>query len=791
MQNYESIKSNFNLNFSEIINKLNARKDDVLNSKIDELISDVSSIKYSTNNQFGLGTQIKDDIREIFSSELHNEFLNFIENKAKDFDITHQINAIESKMNVLMEDIQSKNKDEFDVLSNKIENIDYLTKTIYDRINFTSEEYEDIEKKMFDNFQKYEEILHLSLVKDKENFNEIKNIIRSKYSNLDNAISQSEIDKLQVLNNKLNDLERLMNIQEQEVNLLLQEKNQIIEIINNENLSSNKFNISEIKDISSIVENKIESTLKRLLESPENVSNIQKSNSYNELVQMNDKVDELSQYINENVSKYNSEYSISEILEFDIFKNIKNIDELNEKVKSIIANIDAIKLVDNQNVLSPIDLSYIQSNINQLKYELLNIELDVDLIKYKVNAAQEVNNISNDSRSKDLLIVNKRKLELVNEIIEKNKFSLKELFENKDKFVKELENNNSVDVSDLDIDNIGLLVDTKGNLMIDKLVDELKQVQYQEIKMLNEKFNVIQDKLLDSNILENREEMISEMNNNDIDSMKNMIEKIVTIDHNLKSAFAKIDEKNKILLDEIETQVSHVDVYQTLLDKFEKEKENFDNKLFDKVSDLKQKIINFKNNEINRYKNQLFSLSEKANKTKNDNIYDVAFYKNKIIDIQNEIEELLFQINSFEEEKHQMVVSVDEKMKYIESINKLKSADEYVEFESNNFTSPETFIDSMYTETLKIIDQSFTNLTDNLINKIYEINNNIDKLNKEINEINKKKFNMDQKINQNNKYTLKSLNNNILFYINEQEKRKNEISLFYEKLNELKNGVHK
>ena len=97
----------------------------------------------------------------------------------------------------------------------------------------------------------------------------------------------------------------------------------------------------------------------------------------------------------------------------------------------------------------------------------------------------------------------------------------------------------------------------------------------------------------------------------------------------------------------------------------------------------------------------------------------------------------------------------------------------------------------MYTETLKIIDQSFTNLTDNLINKIYEINNNIDKLNKEINEINKKKFNMDQKINQNNKYTLKSLNNNILFYINEQEKRKNEISLFYEKLNELKNGVHK
>lgn len=67
IQNYDYIKQNFNESFSEIISKLNSAKDSMfndteINTKLDTIINDIDSIKYSSN--YGLGDSLKSELRD-------------------------------------------------------------------------------------------------------------------------------------------------------------------------------------------------------------------------------------------------------------------------------------------------------------------------------------------------------------------------------------------------------------------------------------------------------------------------------------------------------------------------------------------------------------------------------------------------------------------------------------------------------------------------------------------------------------------------------------------------------
>lgn len=858
IQNYESIKNNFTDSFSEIMNRLNETKESILNDKIDSLINEVAELK-DNRHQFGLGNQIKDEIRDIFSKEIHDEFSKFIEEKINNDFVVNKISVIENKLSNLMDDINAKNKEEFELLSSKLDNIDYVWNTVLDKMSYNEEDYKDIENKLFDNFKKYEEILVHAINKDKENYYELKDMIKTNFLEREAELSAAELNKLQSLNQKLDNLASLIELQEKEIDSLIEEKDIVLSKLNSDVDKGNANNLFDMQQISDLIENKITECMNRALESPNNLSHIYRSNDYNELAQMNEKVDELSNYIHENMDIYKNRNSISEILELDLFKNFSNIDFLIEKVESISNSINNLSINEIEN--SDIDLNLIQEKLNQLKFNLVDIELDVSLIKHKLNVSLEVNNLEDNSRHKELILVNKKKLDIITDILNRGKESLKELFSKKDQYINNLgannqlfvENNKNINSNneEWNSQNIELLVEAKVNLVIDKLIDELKANQNEEINSLNKKFEELNnqillkqkenefekelnknDKILNESIDNHDQNLISEMNNDDVEVVNEIIEKLSILETNLKYAFDSLENKNKELLIEIENKVDNDDVFNKLVQKFEEEKEQMKNEYINETNSFKEYILSLKNQEIDKYRNQLELLEKqlndlkhtnneysKINNEKNTLINELTIerneaiewkenslikYKERIDSLGNQIESLIFQIDSFQEEKEVLFQTMLDKLKYIDKLNNPTSEDDFIELETDNI-STDKFKKIISDDTVKIIEEKFDSLRENVSNDVNKIINEIQELKEKkysntsdvINQIqdmlnsnsNAIELSDYEKMVKNSEITLKLINDNILNYVYECERRKKEIDIFYKKIRNLRNSI--
>lgn len=855
IQNYESIKNNFIDSFNEIINRLNETKESILNDKIDSLINEVVKLK-DDRSQFGLGNEIKDEIRDIFSQEIHDRFSKFIDEKINNDFIVNKISTIENKLSNLMEDINNKNKEEFNSLSNKLDNLDYFWNTIVEKISYKDEDYKDIEEKLFENFKKYEEILVHAINKDKENYYELKDMIKTNFLEREAELSAAELNKLQSLNYKLDNLANLIDLQEKEISNLIEEKDLVLSKLNSGIDKTNANNIFDMQQILEVIENKISECINRVLESPNNLSHIYKSNDYNELTQMNEKVDELSNYIHENMDIYKNKNNISEILDLDLFNNFSNIDFLIKKVESISNSINEISL----NKTNDYDLNFIQDKLNQLKFNLVDVELDVSLVKHKLNAYIEVNNLGDDNRYKELLLINKKKLDIIVEILNRSKESLKELFVKKDQYIENLniekpiqENNDKINESkeDINSNDIELLVEAKVNLVIDKLIDELKTNQNNEISLLNKKFedlnnqiiakqkenisklvNEQSDEINDYSISLNENNLVSEMSNEDAEVVNEIIDKLTLLEENLKYAFDSLENKNKELLIEIENKVDNEDAFNRLVQKFEEEKEQIKNDYINETNNFKEYILSLKNQEIDKYRDQLVMLEKQLSDLKNSNneyskinnekntlINNLTFerdeaiewkenslvkYKEKIDTLGTQIESLIFQIDSFQEEKEALFQMMLDKLNYIDKLNNPISEDDFIELETDNI-SIEKFKKIISEDTIKIIEEKFDSLRENvsqdlnkIINEIHELKENKsankedvisqikDMLNSNSNAIESNEF---EKMIKNSEITLKLINDSILNYVFECERRKKEIDIFYKKIRNLRNSI--
>lgn len=839
IQNYETIKNDFNQSFNDIIEKINNTKNAVLDEKIDSLIDNVNYIK-SQSEMFDTKTlDLKEEIKSLFSKEFNDEVSNLIYNKINDSSLLSKIDKIENKLSDLMNEINNENKSIFSELSNKVDNIDYITKTIYDRINMTVEEYDEIEEKLMNNFKKYEEILMLSISKNKDNYNEVNEFLKNNYSNREEELSDNELTKLGSLNTKLENLKHLIELQENEIQTILKDKDFLISLINSKQFFFKNANTGEMEQISKILEDKVENCLNRFLNCPENLNEIQKSNDYNELTQINDKIDEFSNYLNDNISFYNSEYKINDILEFDLFKNFSQIDFLIDKIQNLQEEIQNINLADDENYSSE-QLADKQFNLNKIKFNLLDIELDINLIKHKIEASQEVNNSDDENRTKDLLVVNKKKLEIIDEIIQRNKEHLKNLFDNKDQYIKEVEKEEKKDFTE---NEFGLLIDTKANLIIDKLVDELKVMQANELEILNDKFFKIQNKLLDGHLLNDDSNInnVKHLTQSDIDVMNLIISKFEILKNNLKIAFDSLEEKNKKLLSEIENQLHPSDICEKIISKFNESKEMIRKNFNEQIEKIKSDILNYKSHEIERFKSQLFQLENEIESLKSlhkNEFNDEEFTEvekinsfEKISDLQNKTESLILQLNSFQEDKYSLYESAQEKIDYI---NNLESESEYENLELDDLDK-EKFADKISNDAMKIMEEKFDYLNETLIENInniatevndfkeiffYDISlpssnmeETIESYNQDLENMLKPKkeqktekneknseniANFSEKSNKNENYyeknnnsSLNLINDNILFFVKKQEKKNEEITLFYKKLNDLKDSHRK
>lgn len=300
----------------------------------------------------------------------------------------------------------------------------------------------------------------------------------------------------------------------------------------------------------------------------------------------------------------------------------------------------------------------------------------------------------------------------------------------------------------------------------------------------------------------------------------------------MKYAFDSLENKNKELLIEIENKVDNNDTFNKLIQKFEEEKEQLKNEYLNETNNFKEYILSLKNQEIDKYRNQLEKLEKQLNDLKNaNNEYSkinneknilintlslerdeavewkensLIKYKEKIDSLGNQIESLIFQIDSFQEEKEVLFETMLDKLKYIDKLNNPSSEDDFIELETDNI-STEKFKKIISDDTIKIIEEKFDLLRENLsqdlnqiINEIQELKDkkNIDNENKtnELHDLLKENINDYEssdyeKMVKNSEITLKLINDNILNYVYESERRKKEIDIFYKKIRNLKNSI--
>ncbi len=784
IQNYDYIKQNFNESFNEIINRLNSTKDSIfndseINSKLDSIISDIDSIKYSS--KYGLGDNLKSELRDIFSVELNNKISELINNGINAEELNNKIGHIERKLNDLTEEIIDRNKHEFIELSNKIDSVDYITKLISEKVLSLDDEYENVEAKLFDNFKKYEEVLTNTLLKDKENYNELKQMIEENYVKRENELSESEFSKLQSLNLKLEKLASLIDMQEREIETLIQEKNEVMSWVGNASPNDLKFNSNEIDQLSQVVASKVQECLKRNLSTPDNITSIYKSDDYNELVQMNEKIDELSNYLHNNMGFFQDKNSISELFSVDVFQNFSNIDFLIKKVEFITSEINNIHF--ELSTSESQKLGEIQDKLDSLKFNLFSIEWDLSLLKHKLDASLQIQDMDVENRHKDLILANKKKLEIISDLIDKNKKALSNLFNDKENLIKKYKlNNNLSSNNDYDSD---ILVDIKSNAIFDKLVNKLKTTFNNEIDLLNSKFINLQAKILDSYSNKNRDDqnLVDDFNEEDIKTINEIISKISILEENLERAFDALENKNKELLNGITSLVSENYVYKQIVDKFDKQKGLIQEEYDKQKENFKDYILNLKNTEIQGYKDKLNKLEKEVNKLRELNEKEIF---DQLDSLDNYIEMLMLQLNSFQEEKHILYNEMIDKLNYVDKLGNPTSSDEFISLETDNMYSGK-FKDIVGKDTIRVIEEKFDTLKENLIV-------DLNKIITEINELKEKWLSDDtklQKMNKNSDSPLKLINDNVLFFIDELERRKSEISLFYKKINNLKEIVER
>ena len=418
---------------------------------------------------------------------------------------------------------------------------------------------------------------------------------------------------------------------------------------------------------------------------------------------------------------------------------------------------------------------------------------------------------------------------MIEELIEKNNSILSNLYAEKEKIISKTESDLTDNFEIKDNDNLEIILEAKANTVIDKMVDEIKKNQSQEISRIESRFKELESKI-DNRPLNNEVFVDEELKN-----------KISSLEEAISNSFKSLTKLNEDLVNYLDERLNENDnSFNQIIKKFEEGKQEIRNEIIAQSNSLRQQMKMLNNDEIELYKAELENYTNQLKKAqskiselevKYQNANNEVLDKDRIIlgqefkieHIEELIDNLNLQIDSFVEEKNELINMMTNKLDYLGKLEAPEKG-EFIELETDNLETNK-FQKIIVDETSNMIQEKFKELKDNFEDYANEIKLTFDAINKEQNELtnnqitNKKEndeniltienrfkniekiifknensdSNSDdknlelQKINQYDDNTLKLLNDNILFYVDELERRKKEIEIFYKKIRSLKN----
>lgn len=822
ISNYEQIKDNINESFESILSSINSSVKD--NGSLYEITNFLDK-KFDKLEYFYKDIDSKN---ELFKNEIVERIQEFV-NRSSDSNVLNAgLDRIEEMLNNSLIQIQEAAENSYEKIDSKISKLDQTTGTIAEELRQQQTVFDNLCSKLLNNFDKYEELLIKSLDKDRRNYEELKLIISNHFHKKEQELNEAELSKLESLNKKLDNLVDLIDLQEQEINSLVQEKDEVIKKLNN-SLKKNDFTTEEIENISSIIEEKINLCLKRILESPENISNFFLSNNnQNEFAQVNDKIDELSKYVHDNIEIHKNNSSFKDLVKLESYRDAHNLDFVFDKLTNIQKDLLNILKTDIDS-LDKDGIVKIQKDISAFKFNLLNIQDDVILLKAKINSNVISDNYVDEQDFREIVEINNKKISIIEEIIEKNNNILSNLYAEKEKIISKTESDLTDNFEIKDNDNLEIILEAKANTVIDKIVDEIKRNQSQEISRIESRFKELESKI-DNRPLNNEVFVDEELKN-----------KISSLEEAISNSFKSLTKVNEDLVNYLDERLNENDnSFNQIVKKFEEGKQEIRNEIIAQSNSLRQQMKMLNNDEIELYKAELENYTNQLKKAqskiselevKYQNANNEVLDKDRIIlsqefkleHIEELIDNLNLQIDSFVEEKNELINMMTNKLDYLGKLEAPEKG-EFIELETNNLETNK-FQKIIVDETSNMIQEKFKELKDNFEDYANEIKLTFDAINKEQNELtnnqitNKKEndeniltienrlkniekiifknensdSNSDdknlelQKINQYDDNTLKLLNDNILFYVDELERRKKEIEIFYKKIRSLKN----
>ena len=519
--------------------------------------------------------------------------------------LNERINLLESEKKNLTEEFEQliKNRKEED--KKDTINSEYIENNIND-LHQVLNEKENNEKKMRD------EINNLKLILEKNKV-EISVIINKK---------NEEIVKIkEEQNNQMETFQELIDCLEQASNQIKIKEQKIEELLNiiENNKNNNKpeeinLSLKENKNMKDILYQN-EEEIKKLKE--ENNILLKKKNEYeNRLSGMTKLVNKIKEELDK--------------------KNINEINKENDKEKIIKEN-------------------------NILKNKIQSLENNINILNKEKKELEELNNkIKKESESK----LN----ELQNEIDIKNKISI-ELHNIKIKYQNLWKNTEQIKLNNKNIiDNIKQELESKKKLIDEynnkiKILQENKDKAEKEIKELKNKNEII--KTENNKIIEKLKEEINKKEMTEINSYKNMINKLKKENASLNNIVMDLKEKNE----------NHENITKNYFNKLSNQEQKLEAKEYI-INDYKAKYEQIlKENLIN--KNNIKELEEN-NKTLLKN-FDII--KNELEKKENK-EEYIKEINNYKEILRQKDCEINELNKNI--INNKITLDEIISLQKEN-----------------------------------------------------------------------------------------------------------
>ena len=706
---------NFYANTQEIVNDFVAPVKNVLNEFINNFGKKLSTLRMDMTKRISL--VVRDS--KMVSKDFRDKVYLVQKNLADNYDFLNQdFNLFFEKISVMIADLENGSCnltfyakiDELQANFNKVKEIDYpLDKIFKDNAlfnqidDFVSAKFEANKNQLNPEIlQKLDDLDNLELNTKIKNANtwyqDLSSYIENKNKTTTNYVS-SKLEDLEKKSNKTpfsnqvnqKDLEKTY---QQVLNKFLEISNYISLVKTNSlklssKLTANLVSDTQVNDIfkwfKKLLDSQNELIDKVLLQNQKYTNSINAIYNDNNLNENANDLEEILELLEKNttsikqelksfeleISKLNSiiieakssqEFSNDFLLDLnDAIRN--NIDILgglfiNFKVKK---DANLIKLQCIEDWLAQINnsvKSLTNSQFNQENFSKFNNEIDkikslllfchLDLILLKECEIEKT--YANSCENSDASVLEFKKIVLLEDLIKYTKDYLKNIYLQKNKLISLL-------TQDKNIDNY--LVELKVNQFYENLFTKLCTDQIKDLKEIVNKFNQINFK--------NNSKLEELLSANAIKNKKELYAKVAQLELKIGQLFDVIENKKKEFIDLISANWLDDDkAVNAIFTQFEKAEAKIKNEYELELNAFKNRIYDWKAAELDNYKQHVSDLETELNELKNNE--SLKSNKNDFEPLDNLVEELNLEIDSFEQERENQFKIAKSKLEYLNSL---------------------------------------------------------------------------------------------------------------------------